>query len=461
MANHPFPAALSATRCARKNNEQPDCSAWFPRPRGSLGSLAAAFILLRSHTPLALGDYAEWTYHGVLLRNTLEGHPDPGYQLKHYPVPNSLTTVGLGLLMLVFSWKVASALWLAAQSAFGFFSAYSLGHASGKLQGWQLMTIASAALFGGAFWYGFMNFLWGTYFAMLLCALLLRDCRRLWLLALVLTLGFFSHMVPFAFAVLALALYAWQAREKRLLLAAVPGVLLSAWYFFGRFTHHNADGHAGMESVVPYMSSTFAAFKLNTFLKCFGFVNPALRPGDSILLAKTGTPAFLLLISLDVVIAAAAMVLFIREARHSLETRSPTRFCWIAVTIFSLVSLTMPAEAAGISDPGGRMMEVSVWCCLLLVAARTPWASSFLGAGSAVLLGVSLFLLITVASQPPIFGSETASVPLRVRQFGHIIYEARYANYIDIQQNRMDAAIYPTAMFLETRPKPAAAPAAR
>ena len=96
-----------------------------------VGVAAAIIILLSSRSPLALGDYAEWTYHGVLLRNVLQGHPDAAYQLKHYPVPNSFTTAALGFLMLVFPWQIAAKLWLVMQSLLGLWSAYTLSRAAG------------------------------------------------------------------------------------------------------------------------------------------------------------------------------------------------------------------------------------------------------------------------------------------------------------------------------------------
>ena len=71
----------------------------------------ALVILLVHHAPL-LQDYPDWVYQGVLFQHTLAGHTDPGYVLHHYPVPNSLTTVMLGLLNLLFGWQLTAKIWI-------------------------------------------------------------------------------------------------------------------------------------------------------------------------------------------------------------------------------------------------------------------------------------------------------------------------------------------------------------
>lgn len=140
----------------------------------------AAAILLGVRAAPALGDYAEWTYHGVLLRNVLQGLPDVGYTLKHYPVPNSLTTLGLGLLMLVLPWQLAAKVWLLVELCLGLGAAYALGSSTGNRQNWSLLVLLPAMLLGIPFWAGFSNFLLGTYLAMLICALLLRGFESRW-----------------------------------------------------------------------------------------------------------------------------------------------------------------------------------------------------------------------------------------------------------------------------------------
>ena len=44
-----------------------------------------------------LQDLSDWTYQGWLLSDYLRGLTTNGYQLKDYPVPNSMVTIILGL----------------------------------------------------------------------------------------------------------------------------------------------------------------------------------------------------------------------------------------------------------------------------------------------------------------------------------------------------------------------------
>jgi hypothetical protein len=420
----------------------------------SIASLAlmAAIMFAAPPAPI-LSDYVEWVYHGVLLRDLLQNHPDPAYLLKPYPVPNSLTTLGLGTLMLLLPWKIAAKLWLVCGMSVGLACAYSLQKASAQRQGWQLPVITATALLGINFWCGFTNFLFGTYFAMLLCALLLREIQSRWAYAALLILTFFSHMIPLGFALLVVGLYAAQKRQWRLLWQTLPALGLSVWYFAGRAVFGDPDGKAGMVASVPYMSPLFAAFRVNTFLKCWGFVNLASTFHDSILLRLVGAKIFVLLFLLNAILATSLLWLLARSAWSAVLGKTGQRFFWLAVTIFFGVSLVMPEAAAGISDPGGRMLQVAVWCGLCVVAIRKFWTGIALAACAIVLLAFSCYQMAAVAEKPPMTGSTDGAIPAWMRQFGHVVYTDRLPAYDCIDNGHMDLPIYPTAMFLK-RPAP-------
>ena len=417
--------------------------------------LVAAAILLSSSAAPILGDYVEWVYHGVLLRDALQGHPNPAYLLKTYPVPNSLTTVGIGLIMLVMPWKLAAKLWLIAGMALGLAAACRLQAASGRRQAWPIIVIAASALLGITFWCGFTNFLLGTYLAMWFCASLLRggESRRLY--AALLVLLFFTHMIPFGFAILVLGLYAWQTGRWGMLFQTLPALVLCLWYFAGRSAHGNADGQAGMVASVPYMTPAFAAYRVNSYLKCWGFVNPASSFDDSILMRLVGAKMFIALFALNAIIATGALWLGARTAWESIRTRSSQRFFWLAIAIFFSAALVMPGAAAGISDPGGRMVQVAVWTAVCTVATRRRWSGPLLGGCALLLLAANCWLLAAVAMTPPLQGSLAGPLPGFLRKFGHVLYIDRWTDYGVIDSRKMDAAIYPTAMFLERPQQPA------
>jgi hypothetical protein len=410
----------------------------------------AAFVMLHSARAPLVGDYAEWTYHGVLLRDVLQGHPDAGYALKNYPVPNSLTTVGLGLLMLALPWKIAAKLWLLCEVALGLFAAWQLQKAAGRAQAWQVLVLPAAMLLGTTFWFGFTNFMFGVFFAMLVCALLLREVQSRWMYAALLLLAFFSHMIPFAFAGLAVVLYALERRRLRLLWQLLPAVVLSGWYFVGRGLHGDADAHAGMASSVPFFTPLFAAFKANSYLKCWGFVNPAATGHDSVLLRLVAAKIFVVLFVLNMLIAVAVFVLIAVAAWRALREKTRGRFLWAAIAIFFVAGVVLPGAAAGISDPGGRMIQIAVWTGVCLVSVRWQWLRVGLVACGIVLATADCYELQAVAMQPPMVGSAT-QLPERVRDFGHVYYAHQAADYDAIEAGKMSVEIYPTAMFLEKR----------
>ncbi|HEV2578646.1 MAG TPA: hypothetical protein VGU25_15685 [Acidobacteriaceae bacterium] len=420
---------------------------WVVLPVLVIAALAVIFFVNRR--PPVFADYVEWTYHGVLLRDWLQGHPDSAYLLKNYPVPNNLTTVGLGLLMLVMPWGTAAKVWLLIEVLLGLWCATKLQRAAGAAQGWQSMVVTAGALVGINLWCGFSNFQFSTYFAMLFCALLMENVESGWLYALLLVLLFFSHMIPFGFALCLLFLYAWQTGRWRLLWQTLPSIVLCVWYFAGRLTHHDVDGTAGMVGSVPYGSLLFAAFRVNTYLKCWGFVNVASTFHDSILLKLVGPTVFVVLFALDVVVGGTVLALAICAARNGLKKESRTRFFWIAVCVFFFVGLIMPGAAAGISDPGGRMLQLAAWCGVCAVVARRKWIGNMTAMCAAVLAGFSLYQVAVVAQTTLMQGTTEGPLPGTLRQFGHVVYTDRAVDYDNIVRGRMDADIYPTAMFLK------------
>lgn len=411
------------------------------------GVVVCCELFSRRASPL-LGDYAEWTYQGVLLRNLLQGHADAAYLLKHYPVPNSATTIGLGLLMLFLPWQIAGKVWLSSGIVLGLVSALQLQRATGTTERWQLLVFTGGAILGTAFWFGFENFLLGTFLAVLFAALLLSGLTTQWGFGAMLVVTFFCHMIPFGFALALLFFYAVQNRRWRLLWQMIPSLLLTVGYFVGRAMHGNADAQAGMVESVGYGTPMFLAFKANSLLKNWGFVNPAYGQHDSVLLLIVGKMLFLFLLVLNLTIALAALVLLLRAAWQSYRGSSADRFLWFTIALFAFVGLLLPGAAAGISDPGGRMLQVAIWCGILIVSTRKQWTASVLGLCAFGLLVANCVLVQRVALKPPINGSSSNALPAHVREFSHAYYAHAAGDYISVTDGQMTQRIFPTAMFL-------------
>jgi hypothetical protein len=425
-----------------------------PTPKHSLPqiylfSLFAAYILLVlfHHAVPLLGDYSIWTYEGVLFRNHLLGLADAFHTLKHYPVPNSATTVGIGLLALVLPWQLAAKLWLCLQLAVSAFALRSLLRASNAPDAlWFILP--SATFLNLNLWWGFINFQWGIALAMFFAAMLLRSPKRVGTLSLMLVLLFFTHMIPFTFAVLLLALYAHQVKRYRLLLSAVPSVLLTLWYVWGRvFLAHNADAHAPMQSTLGGGYAWMLAYKVNSLVKGLGFINPV-DTQRSLSLSLFGKPFYLILLLATLVLAALLLWAVAQSARASFRSHASDRFLWITGGICGVAYLFLPGTALGVSDPGSRVLQVSLAVILAGITRPLPLLR-FAQALSVLLMVSGLCLFAYVPFQPAM---PMADIPVNptLAGFAHAPYNYA-AFYLDeLEKGELDEAVFPTALFLSS-----------
>jgi hypothetical protein len=421
---------------------------------GFAGCAVAAFgvsLFLHGGLP-ALGDYGDWVYEGVLFRDLLLVVHHPDYIFKHYPVPNSFNTAALGVLMLAMPWQWAAKVYLVLQLAFQFlaasifFQAVRSVHPGARSEIW--FVVPGAVFLGMNFWYGFMNFQTGVAWAMLVCALLLWRARPTSLYSLLLVFTFFTHMIPCAFACLALIFAAWLDRRPRMLWALVAPAFLSGWYLVGRFFYaHNADAHAAIDTKIRYLSGDFFAYKINSFLKSFGFVNPSANADTSLALHFFGDKLFFALFLLNALLAGIFFWLILSRGLRSLRQRSLDAFLWLAIAAFAIVYLVLPGMAMGVSDPGSRALQVALWMAIFL-AADSVWPVRIASACAVCLLAANFYLFQKLATSPPQEYAVETHLPAVIAHFGHIPYEDKTQYYSALEQGRFDQSIFPTGVFL-------------
>jgi hypothetical protein len=412
--------------------------------------LCYAAVILVHHQPPSLADSANWTYQGVLLARHLRGLPDPAHVLKSYPVPNSAGTLGVGLFALVVPWAWAGKLWLCAQLAVFYSTLRALVRAAGASD--AAWWIAPQAIFLGVnWWYGFHNFELGLAWVLLLAALLLRRMEdktaAAWPVGAVLVLAFFTHMIPFAFCCLLLLGFAWQTRRWRMLLQALPTMALSVWYLAGRYLlAHDADGQAGMVSPVRDYSAAFWAYKVNSYVKSFGFVNPVSDAG-SVALAGLGRPLFLFLLAVNALLCLLLGWLLLREARRAYQESATRRFLWVAALVLFPVYLLAPGTALGVSDPGSRVLQTLLALAIVLgCRAGGGWLQSAAVCGG-VLSVAALLLFVRDAYGPERTGTD-AGLPKAVAQFDHVPNHDMDSFYRALDAGEYGLKTFPTGMFL-------------
>ncbi len=408
-------------------------------------------VLIAAHRGMpSLGDYGDLTYQGVLLGRHMRGLLDAAHAVKRYPVPNGAVTVGIGLLSMVLPWAGAAKLWLCGQIGLSGWALWRFDRV--RPMAGAMWVIAPGALFLNLnFFYGFLNFELGICWLVLLLAELLGGARRTWVCGVLLLLGFFSHSIAFLMMALLFVVYAVESRRWRMLRQMVLPGLVSVWYVVGRFgMAGNADGAAGMVSAVRWGSAAFWAFKANSFLKSFGWVNLGTRAGSATL-GMFGEVGFVGLFAVNAVLCGCLLVGLVRGARGGLRRGSGVRFLFVGALIALPVYLLAPGAALGISDPGARVLEVAAVGCLL-VCGRTGclrWAagcSAVLAAAGVVMFAWAGYRVVTVRA---------GALPRSVVEFAHVPNHDKDEYVEALGRGDFGLGVFPTGLLLngpEARP---------
>ena len=409
--------------------------------------LAYMVVILLHRLPPSLGDFGDLIYQSSVLRRHMVGGVDPFHFVKQYPVPNGLATVGIGLLMLAVSWTAAAKLWLCGQFVLSWavvrYFLRSVGH-----DGSLAWIVATAVFLNVNFWYGFVNFELSLCWAILLAAILYNGARWEWLCGVLLVLGFLSHMVPFALMALMLIAYAWQSRRARLLWQLAPSVILGLWYLYGRYyLSLDADGLVGMPSPIRDYSGAFWLFKVNSYLKSFGWVNPGTHT-QSYVVDLLGAPLFSMMFLVNLVLAVVLGYAMLIALRRALRERHRERFIWVAALCFLPVYALGPIDALGISDPGSRVLQSVLAICLLLCAPSKSLRVAAVCTG--LLAAGSLLLFARVAYSIPADQASARALPGIVEHFAHVPNHDK-DEYLDaLQHGDHSLAVFPTGPLLNT-----------
>ncbi len=262
-----------------------------------------ALITFTSSRPPLFMDYPDWVYQGVLFGRVLSGHPVSGYTLKHYPVPNTISTIGLGLLSLAFGWAMAARLWVILYLTVACATGIRVIKIFG-IQEWSVWWILPGVLFfSRAYWLGTVNFDLGLcVFLLLACVLYQRQERSLIVVGL-LVLCFFLHLIAYAAALLLTVLYCLQHRSWKLASASLITLPLVGWYAAGRIFGHGNESALG-SSPFSHLSAMVLALLLILMTNFF-------RPRQSIL--GMVVPCLIALSTLTGLAAFASILLFLHR----------------------------------------------------------------------------------------------------------------------------------------------------
>lgn len=429
------------------------------RPKPTYGNLVAhgyaavlclfyALTVLMHRQPPLLGDISNWTYSGMIVARHMHGMPDAFHSLRLYPVPNTTNTLLLAGLSYFMHWQLAVKLYLLLQILLSYCSMRVLARAAASPT-WVWLIAPGAIFFGINFWYGLFAFQMGVCFVFLLVAMLMQrldDDLPEWPVGAMLVLLFFTHMVAFTLAVTLVFFFALQVQRPRLLLHAVFPALLVGVYAVCRFATGNADSAVALNPPLAVHSVLFWAYKLNTFAKSFGFVNPS-SWGHSVALALQGRPLFLCLFAVNLVVCAALALVFFRNLLlRDAGDRLPFLRLTVALTIPAY--LLLPTSLLGIADPGSRVMQSSLWLLLFVCKADgrlTRPVVRVAAAGSVILAISGAFLFARVAwTRQTRF--TPSYLPASVEQLGKAPYDAAANLYDALDQGDLTRFVFPTGI---------------
>ncbi|MDW5264495.1 MULTISPECIES: hypothetical protein [Acidobacteriaceae] len=405
--------------------------------------LAYACVILFAKAPPAFVDYPDWVYQGFLFHGVLSGHPFAGYVLKHYPVPNSTTTIGLGLLDTVLPWQWAAKAWICLYLALATFATWFVLHVF-SFREWRFVVALPAIVFLNLdFWYGHISFEIGICLVLLLLGLLKRNASS-WTVSLMLVLLFFTHMEACAGAILLLVLWCVVTRRWREIWTAIPTIALTAWYVVARFSGGNLDVQGLPKADYAYGSPGFLVYKTNTFFKIFGYVNACTASGLSQGEEIFGKGLFLLLI-------AASLILSIFCLLHmlALVTKPGSdKFRKIAgafVLILLVISTFLPQIWLGVADPGSRLLLLAAAVGLLFIKWRNPTGLAIAGL-SALFCLVNLWQFAKVENNPGV-GERPRDIPAALIRYGHVEPSTRVFYYEKLKRGEMKEYVFPTGIF--------------
>jgi len=345
--------------------------------------LAATLWTVCSFAVTPLRDFNEWTYQGYLLNRLAAGVQVPAI-LKTWPVPNSVSEIGLALLMTVSRPIEAAMIFIALYIVLaGLVMARASRTASGDIDGAKFVLLASLGVMHAPFWTGELNYQIG------LLVFFFYVCRSKTFppsaaqVAAYAVLLFFCHALCLGMFLVYEGFRSLRCRQIiRLAISLIPVAVLLLWY-------HLSDPRldtAGLDNTPPLHGLTdWFSYSLYQLAKA--------GPYHNFIFGGIGdferAPRFYWMgVAANLVFATYLGVLFLRWALHSLHTRAYSTEFLTAATLL-IIGVFNIGALLGIAQAGERMIAPALLLTVLALPPKTLIART--GAMlSAVLLAVLL-----------------------------------------------------------------------
>lgn len=324
-----------------------------------------------------LHDFAEWLYQSriLLLKFT---HPEQvaGFQLAHYPVPNSMAVIilsGIGLaLSPVLAGKTFLTLLLAAWLWVLRTFVRRIAPASAELQESLLLLLFGLVAASSFFWTGFIGYQFGLLFLTLFLARYHEKTPPIEYAAFAIVL-FLSHAMVFLALSLLLASHVGCARmRRRPLPALIISAALSMWFVIGR---SQSDYHPPFAGASMANWQEIVMYKLGYPLMLGPFKNllgaDLTSPLDGLpWLYWSGVAANLLVLG---ALALLGLKILMGKPAHTapnLPRTAPAKALLVAAGCLLIFYFLAPYNFFGLINPAGRILLPLLLILMLLAQAR-------------------------------------------------------------------------------------------
>jgi hypothetical protein len=296
-----------------------------------------------------LQDLPEWIFQGYAFDRLVAGAPSVIYEIKRFPVPYALGQLIISACLVFASPSATSRILLALYTVtvLSAIDRVVVRYGVQQFVGWPIFL--SIIALNAPFWNGYVAYQIGLIVLLLYLSLQPEARTDAKIVLLFSILAFFSHgCVFFAFAVF-VGVYALHAhRVVQCLLGMLPSFVLLAWYLVGNGLSAKVDMISGVEQ------ANFVFYKIYTLLKVapyhdplvFSF-NPAVHFGQAYLACG---------LAVDFVFAVALGVLIVFAVQRTGYRALTLKPEFIAGALLLALTLVLPRTAAGLVNPGERLL---------------------------------------------------------------------------------------------------------
>lgn len=360
-------------------------------------ALCAGIVLvfIWAHRFLPLQDYPDWLYHGFAFSQVLKGQPLEFYQLLTYPVPNSVSTIVLGILNLVLPIEAAGKIFLSAYVAlFSIGSLYLINSLEPDKPS-PLSYIPFVFLLSFPFFHGQINYLFALGILFFAIGYLIRRRNnpqkiKLWAIAAFSIVLFFCHATSFAaFVIFTVVFSAFKDKKswRKYTAAIAPSLILLTIYSINQIGSGFKFVYS-FDSLFGSAPATFFLVRPFWFL-CYFSPLPTFYP-----YALAMNTLFLSAVSIiNYVVAMLFSFVCLYWVVKFLKSRLLYKPLWLTVWFFIIIILISPVSFSVNAFPAQRFLYPAFW---LLLASLAPLFNQTQQRAKCQLIKVAVITMVAI-----------------------------------------------------------------